>query len=305
MKTVLVIGRTIDDENSSFGSAERLVDALKNIASYQVEFATFTDFSFHLYGQNYSIINERTGKDLSEYDLVFLRDWFVGGWNDLVLSLSVYMDAKGTKYLNQEAAQGRASSKLSQHVIACVNQAAMPATFSGNRQALVNFIESQNFFGYPCIVKVANAARGQDNFLVHDRQELLQAYDAMEGRQTLIQEFIPNDGDYRVLMHDDKVLMTIQRKRSTDSASHLNNTSQGGTAIVVPNDTIPAEVMQRFALVSKRLGRTFTGLDIIEHRDRPGTYLCLEINNMPQMETGALVDEKLSVFSKLLEELVN
>lgn len=304
-KSILVIGISEADETTTFGSAELFVKKIKPFTNSNVEFAHFNDFSFHLYGKDFKIIHERAKKDLKEYDLVFFRDWFAGGRDDLVLALSLYLEAKGVPYFNKEVSMGRSRGKLSQHVLGCIYDAPMPATFCGSMNATKDFLGSNEFFGFPCIVKASNTSRGRDNYLVNNEKELFESLEEIGDRLTLIQQFITNSRDYRVLVFEDKVLMTIERKRPESSTSHLNNTSQGAIATHVPNSTIPHDVVKKYVKICKRLGRTFTGIDIIEDESHKGNFVCLEVNNMPQMETGASVDAKLRAAASLFDALAD
>ena len=302
-KKILVIGKRESNEDTSFGSAERFVTQLQPHSDDAVSFAHFDDLSFTLLTNETLVFDELNKRDIADYDLVFFRDWFAGGYDDLIMAIAYYLKKKGISFYNKEVLLGRSRGKLSQHVIGSLNDVPMPASFCGSAQYALKFADSEQFFGYPCIVKASNTSRGRDNFLVNNRQELEGALGTLEGRRALIQEFIPNDGDYRVITFKGKILLVIERKRPEGSDSHLNNTSQGAVAKVVPLDTVPAEIIRKCTLITEALGRDFTGIDIIKNSEDPNDYRCLEINNMPQMETGSCVEEKMEVAAKLFHEL--
>ena len=112
-----------------------------------------------------------------------------------------------------------------------------------------------------------------------------------------MQGYVPNDGDYRIIVMGTKVTYVMHRKSMSDS--HLNNTSKGGQATTVPVSELPAEVLDQCVRLSRLLKREITGVDMIQHAVS-GEFYLLEINNMPQMATGANVNIKLTLLDQYL-----
>jgi glutathione synthase/RimK-type ligase-like ATP-grasp enzyme len=115
----------------------------------------------------------------------------------------------------------------------------------------------------------------------------------------LIQDFVPNDGDYRVLVMGGEVKLVIHRKSNDDG--HLNNTSKGGSANIIDIKDVPQVVLDESIKISELLKREITGVDMIQHKDT-GEFFMLEVNNMPQLSTGSFVEEKAQVLSDFLSE---
>jgi len=90
--------------------------------------------------------------------------------------------------------------------------------------------------------------------------------------------------------------------RQAQDGSHLNNTSKGGMATDTPVDQLPAKVIDDSIAMSRALNREITGVDMIQHQET-GEYFLLEVNNMPQLATGSLVKEKMSLLHQELLEL--
>src|SRR5690606_3292372 len=98
---------------------------------------------------------------------------------------------------------------------------------------------------------------------------------------------IPNEGDYRILVFGGKPVLALYRRSQEES--HLNNTSQGATADLVSVDaidpTIVADVIQAAAVEKFEVA----GVDAMIDRVT-GRHYILEVNQSPQLATGAFPD---------------
>ncbi len=86
-----------------------------------------------------------------------------------------------------------------------------------------------------------------------------------------LQEYIPNDRDFRVFVIDGKAVGAI--KRVSDSLTH--NIHQGGAGIAVEIDTEMADIAGRAA---KSAGVDYGGVDLLRGKDG---YTVLEVNGTP------------------------
>jgi endo-1,4-beta-xylanase len=84
---------------------------------------------------------------------------------------------------------------------------------------------------------------------------------APDAPKYILQNFIPNDGDYRILVLNNKPVMAI--KRVAAEGSHLNNTSQGGTASRVALDAMPSEALDVAVRATRLAKLAVAGADII------------------------------------------
>lgn len=128
---------------------------------------------------------------------------------------------------------------------------------------------------FPCIVKIDDGCQGEgvvkcDNFesCISTCQALLVKSDFV-----LVQNFIENDGDYRVYVVGDEVIYTI--KRIKPKGDFRNNVSQGGTSEKVD---LPEKAKKVAINVVKACKGIFIGVDLIE---KDGNYYVLEVNSQP------------------------
>jgi glutathione synthase/RimK-type ligase-like ATP-grasp enzyme len=167
--------------------------------------------------------------------------------------------------------------------------------FSLDNQRLA---EVAGTLGYPLILKDNLGSHGENNFLLNNREELEKRLRNTEA-DMLVQKYHPNDCDYRVLVAGDKRPLVL--KRTAVAGSHLNNTSQGGTAEL---DELPADLLEQSKNLAKELKMAVAGVDILRDKSS-GEMLFLEINSQPQLLSGAFVGQKRKLFSELVESMLD
>ncbi len=265
--------------------------------------ADFENLIFCFDGTKLSVTDSASGVDVADHDAIMLIGWFKSKMlDDTARAVAHYAHSKGVPFVNSEAYHGRSFTKLSQCVIAALNGVNVtPFLFAIDKQVLLRAVASSRPT-FPRILKAVAASRGQDNYLVHSYDEIaaLLAEASDPPKNFILQEFVPNEGDFRLIVMGGTVRLAIHRKAPLDS--HLNNTSQGGVARLVEPAELPEKVIADSILLAKLLRREVTGVDMIQHRDT-GQYYFLEANNMPQLSTGSFVPEKMKIVAGYLAEL--
>jgi len=270
--------------------------------------ADYEDLIFDYDGQKLQVIDTKSGADVADFDVIFLIGWFKSkSLDDIARAVAHYADFHHIPFANSEAFHGRSFTKLSQCVIAALNGVSVtPFLFSLDGEVLLEAARTTKI-EFPYIAKAVAASRGQDNHLIQSHEQLEAVIHtpvdpAEPPKHFIIQQFIPNDGDYRILVMGGKVRLVIHRQ--SQSESHLNNTSQGGKATMVDLASLPEKVLSDSVRLSALLRREVTGVDMVAHRES-GEYYFLEANNMPQLATGSYVPEKMTALSEYLVELAD
>lgn len=118
-------------------------------------------------------------------------------------------------------------------------------------------------FSFPFVLKnPLLSGGGRDVFLIRSPEEL----DARlaEHRRAYVQEFIPTDRDFRVVLIGGRIVAAYGR-RIPEGAFHAN-LSQGGQICCEP---VPEEVLRLAEETARRCGFDEVGLDLMLDRDRP------------------------------------
>lgn len=299
---ILILSR--HDERTEYDQVITYKSALSSSERYNsYEYGELESTVFSYNGTKLQVtINN---KDVSEFDAVFMIGWFKTKiLEDIALSVAMYANANNVKVLNSEVLYTRSRSKLSQYVVAALSGINMtPFLFCKDISLLRGEINSWQG-GYPVIAKGVQASRGNDNHKLNNKDELLATIEHsndIDGPWFVVQGFVPNNGDYRVIVMGDEVKMVIHRQAGGDS--HLNNTSKGGLATNVEVEKLPTKVQEQCVTLAKALRREVTGVDVIQHIDS-GEFFLLEINNMPQLATGTFVSEKMSALDSYFRGIV-
>ena len=111
------------------------------------------------------------------------------------------------------------------------------------------------------MVKSILSSGGRLNYLVNSKAGLRTAVKKAGGK-ALIQEFIDNDGDYRVVVTYGRPVIVYKKTRDPNSQSHLNNVAQGAKRTL----TDDKDVIDLAVRTAKVLGREFCGVDIVRSK---------------------------------------
>lgn len=188
--------------------------------------------------------------------------------------------------------RGSPEDAILQHALE--NGIRLPRTYMSSHHVILNeFKKKCPPLAYPFIAKAADAFGGQLNYLVHSYDELAEALQNNKDQFFVLQEFVPNKFDYRVLVMGGEIKFILKRSRATDSDSHLNNTSAGADGEFVPIDTL-SETEQADALKAAELTlrSDFAGVDLLINSETGGHYI-LEVNEAPAIQTGVDPDYKI------------
>jgi glutathione synthase/RimK-type ligase-like ATP-grasp enzyme len=241
------------------------------------------------------------GDDLAAFDAVFMHGWFAD-WKDEILAIASYLRKHNVPFLNSEAEHQRSTSKVSQAVLFGMAGLPVPRTFyraqlhASDDQAVSRCI---SYIGLPLILKQANGNKGSNNFLIKTRDELIEKLREHPDLRFIAQQFIPNNGDVRVILYKATPHMVIARH--ADGDGHLHNVSQGGKATLVDPSALPTGIIDACVTASTLMHRELSGMDIVESKD--GAWYILESNNMPQLTSGAFADEKAKLLANVLTTL--
>ena len=116
----------------------------------------------------------------------------------------------------------------------------------------------------------------------------------------MLQEFIPNDGDYRVLVLGDKVLGVM--KRSSQSIEEFrNNYSAGGKVEVA---TLPENIYQLAVKATRVCGLAVAGVDVAFRNNNFDQPVIWEVNKGPQFK-GFMAATGIDVPKEIVKFLVS
>jgi len=197
-----------------------------------------------------------------------------------------------------------------------------PRTNATRMTARENFTDSS--FKFPVIIKGSGGDRGTRVFRANNLAELeklvrdLRKSETEEGKRYMLQEYIENEGDYRVLVLGEKVL-GVMKRTSQSKNEFRNNYSVGGKVEVAD---LPEEVKKLAVKAAKVCGLSVAGVDVMaknpsglrpapldrgaakEMSNNPNDYVILEVNKGPQF-SGFMKATGIDVPMEIVKYLVS
>lgn len=227
-------------------------------------------------------------------DIVYFKAWESD--QESASALAALLNVRGIPYVDQTVG-GVGISKLPMMMRLWASGACIPRTL---HSANLSSIDIKTSIGYPCIVKAAHGQKGMDNYLISNGTEFDDLRDSVDISKFIAQEYVPNDGDYRVWVYGSKVRGGLLRRAGS---GHVHNTYQGAEAELMYEDDISEDMKNLAILSAKATNLAISGVDIMEHKETKKLYV-LEANQGSQVTTGAFVEEKMQAFAEGFEELL-
>lgn len=282
------------------GGSSKMDKGHKNFQQYVTLFANVinqTGKDVEVFGSNFDLLEFVFGHDgqiifdaqndcyITDYDLVIFRGK-IREYADEAAALSRYLAKAKIAFFNDYSFH-RSSSKLLQASIISGLELPQPRSLVTGTHKILEAVERHKF-DFPLIVKDTYGAHGDRNFLAKSPEDIEKIQQDHPDIQFIVQEFVPNNGDYRLLC------IAGQKKvihRQAVAGSHLNNTSQGGSASELPLGTIPQAILDGVDRLLNELAMTVAGVDILVD-NKSNKHYFLEVNSQPQLATGALLGQK-------------
>ena len=161
----------------------------------------------------------------------------------------------------------------------------VPKSVYGSLWFLFEQMEN-NYFTFPIIIKGSGGDRGTRVFKANNLEEMeklvrdLRKTETEEGKRYMLQEYIPNDGDYRVLVLGETVLGVM--KRSSQSKDEFRNNYSAGGAVEVAE--LPEEIKQLAVKAAKVCGLAVAGVDVAFRNFDMTRPVIWEVNKGPQFK---------------------
>lgn len=276
-------------------STDKYAHLVESLSSNQtsVSVCSYHDLAFYLDGDNSFIKCFSTDTDLREFDkILILATSPYHRENYIFSALSCFCQQHHIAMLDDSFSN--TDGKL--YALWRFWQMDLPTarTAFGPDEFLVQQLGN---FGTSAILKSVQGTKGKDNYLIQSAAELRQVLDANQDTNFVLQNYIENDGDWRIVVVNFEPKLAIYR--SSHHRDFRNNTSVGGEATLVPLEKVDPKVLSLSVAAARALDIKIAGADILP--SQTGEYTILEVNRTPQLATGAFTEAK----SKVLRQLIS
>lgn len=299
-KKVLVIG------SRNHGQKNDPVLLSGNIASDGIlaETIFWEDMCFEVFNNKAKIIINGVDLVAMDIDLILSTGWYKSGplsiYRDMALSLALVLDQKGIEYWNSEMGNQRSTTKLSATFkLASEGIDVIDTRFSLDRNIMLEGLSYNE--GHKWILKDPSASRGRSNYLITSEDEA--DYVLSSDRSNLIlQPYIENDHDIRVICYGGKPAMAFKRSRPAGSSTHLNNTSSGGVVEVIDLLELDSRILNTCVRICRIFSTEMAGIDLIPDAESSYGFSVLEVNVIPQLTSGFNPGMKMNILKKVIRE---
>ena len=277
-------------------------DLEAQLPGVQVRYTTYEDISYLIQGSDVRVYDERNQIDLKDINILHFKNWA----SDSVHAAAIanYLKHHGVCFFNEEVNTGLAAGKLAQMCSLALHDLPVPDTYFLKKTRLKELLSNKQLpsgFEFPLIMKADEAAKGEDNYLVKNFEEAVLILSAADTeKEFVIQSFLPNDGDYRVLFIGTGERPLVFHRQGV-AGNHLNNTSQGGQGTFVDPAALPKQYIKIAREAAQIMKREICGVDLLVNKHSNEVYI-LEVNSTPALATGFGVAEKTAKFATFLEQ---
>lgn len=253
------------------------------------------EIDFFLETNNISV--EIAGKSITDWNIVYLRK--VGEYKNVAFMLSRYCNSNGIRIIDDIYNQSNESEKLELYFLLSQNKIPIPKTYFSLQYDDIKLQKATNFLGFPVVVKAYKYHGGKGVFLAKNINDLRKILTEKADEHILLQEFIENDFDYRILVLGNEV--KCAKKRIRDSKEEFrNNVALGAEKHFLDI----SELSQEMIAISKQSASVcniqVAGVDLVTSRQN--RHYVLEVNTMPAFTHDQSISPEINLLAEYLIE---
>lgn len=239
-----------------------------------------------------------SGKLIENYSTIFPRK--VGRNNKaLACILADHAEKHGITFIDRFHKNAPSQTKLIQMYLFTLHGLSIPKTYYSAVYSEAHLRSALEFIPLPIIVKQCGTSKGAGVFLVrteHDlREKIKELLTAAPSQEVILQEFIPNTFEYRILVTGNRIA-SAEKKIRTNEHEFRNNVHLGAREEFISEESTPLRIREAAILAAGVADVQVAGVDIVETRD--GKPLVFEVNSCPAFT----LDETISPEIKSLAE---
>lgn len=245
----------------------------ENAFTYQLgnfqsmEFFIETDATEVLYNDN----------PLSLCESVYIKR--VGKYASISTLVARFLEKRNIPFVDTYHAYGSINGKLAQMFVLAENGMAVPKTYFSPSYNKEKLLRAKKFLGLPIVAKKILSRQGKGVFLVKTVGELLALLEHSDRDKLILQEFIPNESDFRIFITG-TVVGALEERVRQDKKDFRNNASLGGKEIYSDPKKISLPLKEMALRAAKILHIEVAGVDIVISSKDKKMYL-FEVNKSP------------------------
>ncbi len=260
------------------------------------EYTGYASLLFIFQKGSVDFITLHNGYHARDYKAAYLTSYLHS--LELASAAALVLDANAVRYVDRQLENAVSASKLTEYARLAVAGVTIPFTYAGTARALLEGLEKGLLaVSFPLILKRADADRGMDNYKIASEARLQEVLRTHSARSLwVVQEFIPNDGFYRLTFYQGTLSSVVfraahERPDHNDEKTHLNKPKGGVNAFLVEEASLPEALIDEARHSCQAMKREFAGVDALLDT-ATGTPYILEVNYNPQLVTINTFEEE-------------
>ena len=274
--------------------SERFVSFYESLQQQTSEPFDYTGYSSMLFRldndapQSIVVKNLAQARDLTEYNGVYINNYL--NTYELAASVAICCQALDVPYVDKEFEHAPSLSKLTAYTRLVAAGVRIPKTVAGSKAALLRGADQYPDNLFPAVLKRADADRGIDNLKLTSKAEVAECLHLHDDRSIwILQEYIDNNGFYRVSFYNQKPVFCIfraleERADKNVQKAHMSKPKGGANASLIELAEVPHEIIEECQRAINALNRQIGGVDCLFDPLTKRVYI-LEVNYNPQLVT--------------------
>lgn len=264
-------------------------------------FASFEDVEFFLETNNpRAFIN---GKPLSGWRTIYTRK--VGSYRGAAFMLAYLSEKNKVLFIDSFHKRDKDSSdaaKIIQMFRFAEKGVPIPKTYYAVSFSKKQIKNAAKFLGFPIIIKQCNTSQGAGVFMAKNLKELEEilkklSKDNTKG-DTFLQEFLPNDFEYRIFVTGEKI-GAAEKKIRTRKNEFRNNVFLGAKEEFLNITKVKKNILTTAIKAARVSGIQICGVDIVESNKK---LFVFEANSCPGLTLNEKISPELKSLSDYLEK---
>jgi glutathione synthase/RimK-type ligase-like ATP-grasp enzyme len=162
--------------------------------------SSFEDVEVYIETNNTTI--DIDGRSLNDFNAIFVRK--VGSYYNAAFILAFYAKQHSIEFVDDFRNKTRNRTKLVQMILLSSKGISIPKTYFSPNYDNAHLTNAIEFLQFPIVVKQCGTSKGKGVALAKTHKELLEKIQFFQsetsGKTIILQEFIPNTFEYRVLV---------------------------------------------------------------------------------------------------------
>lgn len=288
----------LKDKKQSVSGAEKTLALLQKKLSLRGVEATIASFEeIQIKAKKGSVEIFVNNIPFTKFSTVYFRR--VGENRNLAFILSRVAEKKSILFMDHLYKETNEPSKLKQTCLLALNNISVPKTFFSSNYDKKTLEDAIDFLQLPIVIKFSKSKQGSGVFLAKSLNALRRTIRENYSPEIILQEYIPNNFDYRVFILGDSIACVEKRTR-VNRNEFRNNVSLGATEEFLAIKTVSGKIKNCALQAAKISDIQVAGADIVVSQN--GIPYVFEVNRSPAITYDENVSDEINLLASYLEQ---